>query len=371
MFSVSEAILVRRNGTEYNCYFILEEGIPVYEINKWLEYKGMNSLATSKKYAFQLCRFLNFLKNRNKVYRKANRRDILTFVDYLLFAKEESTVISFQSQITYQTATSYLTVIKEFYRFVEDVSNEQVSILRSSNSKRISTEKYLYGQIWDIEIKELLATKMPRVKESKEHIKWYSEEDIEAILTQFNTLRDRSIFYLTLEGMRISEVINLNMEDYSQEKKLIHIKRAKGQKERIVPLRKQTILALESYLYSERSLLEEELGLFEAIFVNLRKGKKYGNRVEYRNILTVIKNAADRAGLDKSMVRTHSGRSTRTMELLRFQSEHPEENLTDEQIRLLMGWSSSKSIEPYINQKDEKTLISLAEKINSKGVEED
>lgn len=72
----------------------------------------------------------------------------------------------------------------------------------------------LYGQIWDMEVKELLATRLARIKETKEHVKWYLPEEINAISTQFNTLRDKVIFLLTLEGMRISEVINLNMDDY-------------------------------------------------------------------------------------------------------------------------------------------------------------
>jgi len=247
------------------------------------------------------------------------------------------------------------------------MSDDEINIMYSSPVKRTNKHSYLYGQVWDMEVRELLATKLPRIKETKEHVKWYLPEEINAILTQFNTLRDKAIFLLTLEGMRISEVINLNMDDYRSDEQLVHIQRAKGNKERIVPLRGQTIQAIENYLYAEKSVVEEEEGLFDALFVNLRKGKNYGQRVAYRNVLNIIKNAASKAGLDGNLIRTHSGRSTRTMELLRYQSDHSEENLTDEQIRLLMGWSSSKSLEPYVNQKDERLLVSLARKVNEKG----
>lgn len=366
MFTVNEAILVRRDGTEYGCYFILEDGLPVYEVNKWLEYKGVNSLMTSRKYAFELCKFLNYLKQNRIFYRDVKKKDVLNFLHYLLFGKEINGIIPIQSTISYQTATSYLTVIKEFFKYLEDMSNEEINITYSS-AKRINKHTYLYGQIWDMEVKEILAAKLPRIKETKQHLKWYSLEEIDAISTQFNTVRDKAIFLLTLEGMRISEVINLNLDDYISDEKLVNIQKAKGNKQRIVPLRIHTVQAIESYLYAERSLVEEEMGLFEALFVNIRTGKKYGQRVAYRNILNIIKNAANRAGLDANQIRTHSGRSTRTMELLRYQAEHPEENFTDQHIRLLMGWNSSKSLEPYINQKDERLLVSLAGKINEKG----
>lgn len=302
-------------------------------------------------------------------YRDVEKKDIVDFIDYLLFCKEDNNIISFHSNVSYQTASSYLTVIKEFYKYLEDMSNNELNIT-SSSTKRTNKHAYLYGQIWGIEVKEMLAIKLPRVKETKEYVKWYSSEEINAILTQFNTLRDKAIFLLTLEGMRISEIINLNMDNYIVDEQLVHIQKTKGNKERIVPLRNRCIQAIENYLFAERSLVEEDQGLFDALFVNLRTGKNYGQRVAYRNILNIIKNTASRAGLDANMIRTHSGRSTRTMELLRNQSEQPEENLTDEQIRLLMGWSSSKSLEPYVNQKDEKLLVSLAKKINEKGVDD-
>ncbi|MFA2821553.1 tyrosine-type recombinase/integrase [Bacillus wiedmannii] len=364
MYSVREALLIRKSGNEQHCYFILKDGLPIFEINKWLEYKGINSSRTSKKYSFELCKFLNYLLSINKHYRDVTKKDIVRFIDYLLFSNDKNTFVSFESNISYTTVSSYLTVIKEFYRYLEDTLNDVINLNYSKSNKRINNNSYLYGQVWDMDIKELLAHKMPRIKKTKDHIKWYSEDEIKAISSNFNSLRDKCIFALTLEGMRIGEVTYLNLEDYNFEDEVIHLSKTKGNKERIVPLKSQTIDLLESYLYNERSVVEEEIGLFDALFVNLKKGKNFGTRVSYRNALNLIKTAAKNAGFNPDEIRTHSGRSTRTMELLKYQSENPDENLTDEQIRLLMGWSSSKSLEPYINQKDEQLLVSLAKKIN-------
>lgn len=369
MFTVGEAVLTGIDGEERKCYFILSDGVPVlYEINFWLEYKGMNSPQTSKKYAYHLCRFLKYLYELGKTYKDVNKKDILNFINYLLNPTEDN-VIQLESKISYSTAESYLTVIKEFYKYLEDKTNDETNLMYASKVKRVSKHSYFYGQIWDMDVKELLTPKLPRMKGSRDYVKWYSSDEIVSILSQFNTIRDRAIFALTLEGMRIDEVISLNLNDYVPEEQLVYIQKAKGNKERIVPLRAETAKTIEDYLYTERSVVESESELFEdALFLNLRKGRSYGKRIAYRNILKLIKRAGSRAGLDIEEVRTHSGRSTRTMELLHYQSENPDENLTDEQIRLLMGWSSSSSLEPYANKRDERLLISIANKINRESI---
>ncbi|MER2106911.1 MAG: tyrosine-type recombinase/integrase [Solibacillus sp.] len=365
MYCVKEALLVKSDGHK-SCYFILFDGLPLFEVNRWLEYKGMNSSLTSKKYAFALMKFFTYLHDKNKSYKDVTKRDIVLFIDYLLFNNDSENILSFESSISYQTASGYLTVIKEFYRYLEDVTNDGLNLMYSTDKKRTASHSYLYGQVWDMDIKELLVHKLPRIKSTKEHLKWYTEEDKQAILSNFNSLRDKALFALTLEGMRISEVINLDMTDYLSNEGIISIPKSKNGKARIVPLQETTIELIENYLYNERSIVEGALGFLDALFINLKEGKSYGKRISYRNSLNLIKTAAEKAGFNPEGIRTHSGRSTRTMELLKYQSEHPEDNLTDEQIRLMMGWSSSKSLEPYMNYRDESVLVALAKKTTKK-----
>ena len=52
------------------------------------------------------------------------------------------------------------------------------------------------------------------------------------------------------------------------------------------------------------------------------------------------------------------------MDLIHYQAEHPEENLSDEHIRQLMRWRSPNSIVPYVNTKDKKLALLTAQKIN-------
>lgn len=364
-YTVELARLYDLNNKEYQCYFILKDWLPVFIVNKWLESKGKRSLQTSRQYAYNLCRYLNYLLEINKTYKEATKVDVVNYIDSLLFCEVEG-VYKINSEISYNTAYLYLVTIKEFYKYLEDNENEDVHISNKRNQKRSSMHSYLYGQIWDMNINDFLSEKISRIKETRKYIKWYSDEEKAAIESNLNTLRDKVIFLLTLEGMRIDEVISLTLNCYDSVERIIKTNRSKGSKSRIIPIKKETAKMLDDYLYTERNEVECQLGIInEYMFINLRKGKYQGQVVSYRNTLDIIKRAGYKAGIDIDEMRTHSGRSTRTMELLYMQAEHPEYNLTDEQIRILMGWSSSKSLEPYINYQDERLLLSTMKKVNS------
>lgn len=351
-----------KDGNE-DKYLILEDGEPIYLINKFLSYKSYGSVNTSKSYAYKLCLYLNYLSSINSNFIIAKNKDVHNFIDYLLFNKDKNT-INVKSNVTYSTAVVYLTCIKEFYRYLEDeISN--VSILSETKEKDIS-ESFMYGQIWEIDVKKVLHNRISRIKENRDYIKWYTDEQIEAILHNLNTLRDKAIFSLTLEGMRIDEVLSLRLNDYDDLDLIIRTNRTKRSIPRIIPIRESTAELLNNYIYNERNPVEDSLDtIIDDLFINLRKGKNLGKPTTYRNFLLSLKKAAEKAGIDSSKIRTHSGRSTRTMELLDYQAKHPEE-LTDEQIRQVMGWSNANSIQSYVNTKDERILINIMNKVNKR-----
>lgn len=81
--------------------------------------------------------------------------------------------------------------------------------------------------------------KLPQVIDSE-----YLIEKISAI----KNLKHRAILSLTYSvGLRVSEVINLKIEDIDSKRMIIHIKNAKGKKDRIVPLSQNVLQLLRSY----------------------------------------------------------------------------------------------------------------------------
>ncbi len=67
-------------------------------------------------------------------------------------------------------------------------------------------------------------------------------------LSKIENLKHKAILTLTYStGMRVSEVINLKITDIDSKRMLIHIKNAKGNKDRIVPLSNTVLILLREY----------------------------------------------------------------------------------------------------------------------------
>lgn len=344
-------------GSTIDRWFILEDGIPFFVANEWLERK---TFSTAKKYAHNLSRYLNFLEMRNVTYKDAKRKDVILFIDYLIFGITDKLVyINKDGLITFSTLSGYITTITEFYRNLEDDLNEtgEENIRLKKKKMYNSNQLYLYGQIWGSEYLEIIERRLKRLKPSRKYIKWYSEREVEALKANFKTLRDKAVFLCCFDGgLRIDEALSVKLQDYDSEEMTVKPYRSKGKNDgmgRVVAISEETCDVINKYIWNERSVAETGSGKFsDLLFINLRRGEAQGEPLEYKNYLPILKSCASRAGLDPDKIRTHSGRSSKTMQLLEFQASHPEENVTDEMIRQIMGWSSDQSIESYKNIHD-------------------
>jgi integrase/recombinase XerD len=196
-----------------------------------------------------------------------------------------------------------------------------------------------------------------------------------SICKRFNTLRDECVFRLTLEGLRIDEALSVRINDLDSEKGIIKPSRSKGKLSaesgrennlRVVALPMNTLKLLERYIVTERMLAENEsMVVSQYIFINLKIGKSQGQPLSYRNYLRILKSAARKAGLDHDRIRTHSGRSTKVMDILEYSALHPEKGLTDVELLETFGWKSTDSIEPYRNHNNPIIAKSLIEKLHS------
>lgn len=130
---------------------------------------------------------------------------------------------------------------------------------------------------------------------------YLSVEEIEEVLDQIdrNTYEgDRN--YVILEclysfGLRVSEVITLRMSNVFFEEGFIRVL-GKGNKERLVPMAKQTSDLLKSYIKYTRPELVNDNHLTDVLFLN-RRGKPLTRAM----IFTVVKNAARQSGILKEI----------------------------------------------------------------------
>jgi site-specific recombinase XerD len=81
--------------------------------------------------------------------------------------------------------------------------------------------------------------KLPRVIDSEQIIK---------SLSKIENIKHKSILTLCFSvGLRVSELVNLKIEDIDSSRMIIHIKNAKGRKDRVVPLSKAVLELLRIY----------------------------------------------------------------------------------------------------------------------------
>lgn len=105
-------------------------------------------------------------------------------------------------------------------------------------------------------------------------------------------LRDKALLELLYAtGARVSEVVNLNVDDVLDEE-VVRLT-GKGDKQRIVPVGSYARAAMDAYLVRARPLLSVRGRSTPALFLGIR-----GQRVSRQNAWLIIRAAAVRAGLE-------------------------------------------------------------------------
>ncbi|MBD0323938.1 MAG: tyrosine-type recombinase/integrase, partial [Aldersonia sp.] len=114
---------------------------------------------------------------------------------------------------------------------------------------------------------------------------------------QPRTLRNRALLELLYStGARISEVVGLDVDDVDTDDRSV-VLHGKGGKQRLVPVGRPAIAAVDAYLVRGRPALAAQRGVggpgAGALFLNIR-----GGRLSRQSAWQVLQTAAERAGLD-------------------------------------------------------------------------
>ena len=133
-------------------------------------------------------------------------------------------------------------------------------------------------------------------------------------------------------GLRIGDLINLKIEDIDGERKMMHIKRGKGKKDRMIPVPESLLIQLRVYL----RIYKPELYLFEG---RAKKGSSETVKYSASSIRSFYKNSLFKAHIKKKA----------TLHTLRHSyATHLYENgINLRSIQVLLGHESSKTTELY------------------------
>ena len=124
------------------------------------------------------------------------------------------------------------------------------------------------------------------------------------------TLRNRALLELLYStGARISEAVGLDVDDIDTHARSVLL-RGKGGKQRLVPIGRPAIAALDAYLVRGRPGLAQRGRATPAVFLNAR-----GGRLSRQSAWQVLQDAAERAGIT-SAVSPHTLRHSFATHLL-------------------------------------------------------
>ncbi|MEB2492159.1 site-specific integrase [Peribacillus frigoritolerans] len=359
-------------GEEVIQYYITEDGIPLYEVNRWVEYVSVNSYKTGGNYASKFVIFLRFLEVKYKIhYRDVVSKEIIVdFIKYLLYGDE--VMVKYEGNRSLNSIKGYVSVIKSFYEWLEDEEQIQNPIgygVRKNTGNKYAKKKFLYGQIYNFVIDKDNITKYLKYQEKHSHLRWYSDAQFDKIIAALRTRRDKLVFRTLKDtGMRIGECLGLHISHYDFHEGILRVIKSSNVENKATVKTKERDLYISTSLnndlldYIRADRFEADVNGSEYLFLN-HKGSAKGTPLEQKNYLKILKRAAKRAGFDPKEIITHAGRSTKAQKLL----EDREEGLvTDGFIKEEMGWSSIDTLDMYVKafdaRKRKETAKAMAER---------
>ena len=111
------------------------------------------------------------------------------------------------------------------------------------------------------------------------------------------SLRDIALLELLYAtGVRVTELVSLEMDDVNLAAGIVRVRHGKGGKERIIPIHERAVQALRDYVEKSRSALVRSNADTSALFLNHR-----GQRLTRQGAWLIIKDYAQAAGIQTSV----------------------------------------------------------------------
>lgn len=183
-------------------------------------------------------------------------------------------------------------------KYIAQLKNKNLSI--SSISRKLSAIKMFYRfLLTEGFIKKSPAQDMRSPRRGRKIPTYLSVREVTKLLEAPCTdsllgLRDKAIIEcLYATGMRISELVNLNLENINLNTGWIKVI-GKGSRERMIPLTREAVKWVSKYL-NEREVNKRKQGCLP-LFCN-----RYGGRLSRQSCWKMLKKYARKAGIDKEV----------------------------------------------------------------------
>ena len=244
--------------------------------------------------------------------------------------------LNWDETVTFEQINNF--EVEEINRYHEEWM-QQLNPSDSVINQSINAIKLYYKTIED-KVMDLKEINRPKRKKMLPTI--YSLDEIRRIINSIENLKHRMMIFLIYSaGLRLSEMINIKVDDVLEDRKMIFIKGGKGRKDRYTILSNTALEMLHQY----KEMYQPDRYLFEG---------QYGGPYSPTSVRKVLAHAKVKAGVTKQGA-VHTLRHSFATHLL--------ENGTDlRYIQELLGHQSPKTTEIYTHV----TTINIS-KITSPG----
>jgi integrase/recombinase XerD len=216
---------------------------------------------TTSAYRTDLVQYMKFIQGRGTASAlDADREDVMAFMIYLRERKYSNATVARRTA-----------AVKSFYAFLFSIRAVSIDPTTTIESPRV--EREVPKSLTPVQVDELM--ELPLRSRTPDR------------------MRDRAMFeVLYATGMRVSELVGLNIGDVDLTKKMVHCV-GKAQKVRMIPLSESAVTAVEEYRDNARSqLVKDGEGDADTLFVNHR-----GGRLTRQGFWLILKQYADELGV--------------------------------------------------------------------------
>jgi len=209
---------------------------------------------------------------------------------------------------------------------------------------KINALKFYYEQVLG---REKFFWEIPRPKKHLILPKVLGEEELRRLFAAANNLKHKAILFAAYSaGLRVSEVINLRLQDIDRERKQLFVYCSKGKKDRYVALSPLLLDILESYYKMWQP--KPTNYLFE--------GDEPGRPYSIRSAQIIFHNAKQKAGINKT-ISFHGLRHS-------FATHMLEKGVDVKYIKEILGHFNIKTTERYLHIKRE-TLVNIVSPLDA------
>ena len=278
----------------------------------------------------QLNLFFDFLENEKKVSintLQSYKRDLKQFEKYMLEEERED-----YSELTEEGIKTYLAHMQEIGKKPSTISRGLASI-RSFYQYEVKNKV--------VEKDPTEGIQSPKIEKRVPNV--LTSNEVALLLEQpknvnLKGIRDKAMLeFAYATGMRVTEIISLNVEDINLETGYATCRN--GKKERTVPIGNMSLKALKDYILNARKIMIKDEKQ-NALFVNVN-----GKRLTIQGFWKIIKYYKDQAHIDKDI----------TPHVLRHSfATHLLQNGADlKSIQTMLGHSDILSTQVYMQFQDE------------------